>query len=593
MQKQKKFWHVVGELYPFIFAALLLFIVCRSSIQSPSDVTVIHTLKGEYSQNGGNWTPLDEDAQLSALDGDIFIRGTFKEEIPRGTIIQFYMDHIEAVISVNGEEVFVSKAVDKQTAWAMCGTAWRSMESPGITTGDVVEIKLHNPHKFGNREAYSEFLHTLYAGSDTALREMLEKKTFVFRWGGIIVKIISLVLMGVALTFSVMHNEFGKKLKNFGLLVLFAGAYITFDTPNISLWSHIIVFNTHVLCLSIMFVFWELGILIREELNSRVKLAAEIVVITEEIIIAIIILLCLCKVVLLYDVMLLWIVIQMLISLLLFICCMYEIRCRMAGKSRMLYSYMVFLAVIFIDCVNVFFDWWPYGILSKFTFGVLLLIYIGKAVHYISKNYQASVRAEKLEDELKNSRIVLAMSQIRAHFIFNVLNAISGMCKYDPEKADETVVRFSHYLRTNIDILQEDAPVPFSVAMQHLEDYVVLEQIRFGERVKFETDIAIDDFLIPSLVLQPIVENSIKHGLSPKEAGGTVSLRTWAEKENIIISIQDDGVGFDTKAMSDKSAVGLSNVRFRLKYFMEGKMEIESKLGKGTTVTISIPCKEA
>ena len=109
----------------------------------------------------------------------------------------------------------------------------------------------------------------------------------------------------------------------------------------------------------------------------------------------------------------------------------------------------------------------------------------------------------------------------------------------------------------------------------------------------FQTDIAIDDFLIPSLVLQPIVENSIKHGLRPKEAGGTVSLRTWAEKENIIIRIQDDGVGFDTKAMSDKSAVGLSNVRFRLKYFMEGKMEIESKLGKGTTVTISIPCKEA
>ncbi|MGN1166007.1 MAG: sensor histidine kinase [Lachnospiraceae bacterium] len=592
MQRRKKFWHVVKELYPFIFAALLLLIVCLSSNQSLVSLPVLYTLTGEYSQNGGDWIPLDEDTKLSALDGDIHIRGAFKENIPRGTVIQFYLDHIEATISVNGENMFANEPIDNQTAAAMCGTVWGSMESPGITTEDVVEIKLHNPHKFGNREAYSEFLHTFYGGSNMDLWEMLENKTFLFRWSGVFVMLISLVLMGVALTFSVMHNEFGKKLKNFGLLALFAGAYILFDTVDISLWSHIIVFNTHVLCLSIIFVFLELGILIRDELSNRVKLAAEVVVIAEEIVITIIMLLCLCKVVLLYDVMFLWIIIQMLICLLLFICCMYEIRCRTAEKSGMLHSYMIFLAVIFIDCVNAFFDWWSHGILSKMTFGVLFLIYLGKAVKYISKNYQASVRAERLEDELKNSRIVLAMSQIRAHFIFNVLNAISGMCKYDPEKADETVVRFSHYLRTNIDILQEDAPVAFRVALQHLEDYVALEQVRFGDRVKFVEDIAVDDFVIPSLVLQPIVENSIKHGLRPKESGGTVSLSTWAEEENIFISIQDDGVGFDKKAVSDKSAVGLNNVRFRLKYFMKGKMEIESEPGQGTKVTISIPCKE-
>lgn len=593
MQKQKKFWHVVGECFPIALAVLFLFIVCKSSSQAPSSATlVLHTLKGEYCQNGAEWMPLNEDTRLSALDGDILIRGTFEEDIPKGTTIQFYMDHIEVSVSVNGKEVFLHEITDKKTAAAMCGTVWGSMESPGISAEDVVEIKMHNPHKFGNRRAYSEFLKRIYTGSDTILWEMLGIRTIAFRVCGILVMIISLLLLGASLTFLIMHNTLGVRLLDLGLFALFAGAYITFDTMNVSLGSHLVAFNTHALCLSIMLASLELGVLIRWEFHSRVKPAATVVVMVEKLVITVIIILCLCKAVLLYDAMFVWNGIQLIVSLLLLVCCIYEIRDEKERDSRILYSYTICLGVIFADCINGYFEWWHQGNLSKITFCVFFLYYLGKAFKHIPKNYQTSARAKKLEEELKNSRIVLSMSQIRAHFIFNVLNAISGMCKYDPEKADETVVRFSHYLRTNIDILQEDAPVPFRVAMQHLEDYIALEQVRFGDRVRFVKDIEEDDFLIPSLVLQPIVENSIKHGLRPKESGGTVSLHTWAEKETIFISIRDDGVGFDTKAVKEQDSVGLNNVRFRLKYFMKGKMEIESEPGKGTMVTISIPCKE-
>ena len=205
---------------------------------------------------------------------------------------------------------------------------------------------------------------------------------------------------------------------------------------------------------------------------------------------------------------------------------------------------------------------------------------------------RVSAEAKRLEGELKNSNIVLAVSQIRAHFIFNILNAISGMCKYDPERADETVVCFSRYLRTNIDIMQEDKPVNFHVALKHLEDYVTLEQIRFEDKVKFVKDIMVNDFMIPLLVLQPIVENAIKHGVTPKSSGGTVILRTWKDEEYIYISIQDDGVGFDPDSLKDKTGVGLKNVRFRLEHMIDGKMTVESKIGEGTTVTIYIPYKE-
>lgn len=200
--------------------------------------------------------------------------------------------------------------------------------------------------------------------------------------------------------------------------------------------------------------------------------------------------------------------------------------------------------------------------------------------------------AEK-DQQLVQSRITTMMSQIRSHFVFNILNAISGMCKYDPEKADKTVVRFARYLRANIDIMQDDQAITFHSDLRHVEDYVALEQVRFGDQIQFVTDITVEQFLIPPLILQPIVENAIKHGLTPKPAGGTITLRTWADDSNIYIAVQDDGVGFDPGAMNNDKSVGLKNVRYRLQYTMHGSLNIESTPGKGTTVTISIPREEA
>lgn len=200
---------------------------------------------------------------------------------------------------------------------------------------------------------------------------------------------------------------------------------------------------------------------------------------------------------------------------------------------------------------------------------------------------------EETKNQLTMSRITTMYSQIRSHFVFNILNAISGMCKYDPEKADETIVRFSRYLRNNINIMEDDKLIPFTMDLQHLEDYFLLEQVRFGEKIEFVTDIEVEDFMIPPLVLQPLVENAIKHGLSKTIEGGIIMLRTWKENDEIFISIEDDGVGFDEKEAEKEGSVGLKNIRFRLKHLMKGTLKIESELGKGTRATITIPGKEA
>ena len=153
-------------------------------------------------------------------------------------------------------------------------------------------------------------------------------------------------------------------------------------------------------------------------------------------------------------------------------------------------------------------------------------------------------------------------------------------------------MRFSRYLRNNIDIMQEDKMMPFEVALQRLEDYVVLEQIRFGDGLEFVTDLEITDFMIPPLILQPLVENSIKHGVSKKKGGGSILVSTWEEDGNIMIGIDDDGVGFDMKELKKETSVGLKNIQFRIEHLLNGNLIIKSEINKGTKAIISFPRKE-
>ena len=204
-------------------------------------------------------------------------------------------------------------------------------------------------------------------------------------------------------------------------------------------------------------------------------------------------------------------------------------------------------------------------------------------------SYAAIRRAEKLSEELHNIHIVLAMSQIRTHFVFNVLNAISGLCKSDPEQADMQIVLFSRYLRNNIDIMQEDHPIPFEKELEHMHNYVDLEQLRFGEKIILDENYEYVNFVIPSLVMQPLVENAIKHGLLPKAGGGVIRVNTSRRGDGVLIEIADNGIGFDTSKNVDSASVGLSNVRFRVEKMMNGRMQVESTPNVGTLVRLWLP----
>ena len=214
----------------------------------------------------------------------------------------------------------------------------------------------------------------------------------------------------------------------------------------------------------------------------------------------------------------------------------------------------------------------------------------------IPSNINAAAKAKKLEmekivlnAELSESRISTMMSQIRPHFIYNTLGSIEQLCMLDPPKAGNLVHNFAKYLRGNFGELDNPKPILMSQEMEHVHHYISIENVRFPD-MTFTFEMNSGDFHIPALTVQPIVENAIKHGLMKLAKGGTIHVVSYETDTDYCISVVDDGVGFDTNALSDdRKHLGIRNIRERLKMMVNGTLEIESTIGVGTKVLIKIP----
>ena len=148
---------------------------------------------------------------------------------------------------------------------------------------------------------------------------------------------------------------------------------------------------------------------------------------------------------------------------------------------------------------------------------------------------------------------------------------------------------FAKYLRGNFGELDNPKPILMSQEMEHVHHYISIENVRFPD-MTFTFEMNSEDFHIPALTVQPIVENAIKHGLMKLTKGGTIQVVSYETDASYCISVTDDGAGFDTSTvLDDRKHVGLRNIRERLKVMVNGTLEIESTVGVGTKVIITIP----
>ena len=196
--------------------------------------------------------------------------------------------------------------------------------------------------------------------------------------------------------------------------------------------------------------------------------------------------------------------------------------------------------------------------------------------------------------ENSRMRTEILLSQIQPHFLYNTLGAIQSLCKTDPPTAEKAVAKFSRYLRGNMNALNQEAPIPFTQELAHTQLYLELEQLRYEDALQVCYDLGCTEFQIPTLTLQPLAENAVRHGVRGKLSGrGTVTISTREFPECYKIMVTDDGPGLDPQQehSDGKTHIGLENVKERLRFTVNGQLDIDSVPGKGTSATITLPKK--
>ena len=220
-------------------------------------------------------------------------------------------------------------------------------------------------------------------------------------------------------------------------------------------------------------------------------------------------------------------------------------------------------------------------------------------VHDITEETRSRQEIHSLTEQLRESRIKNSVSQIQPHFLYNALGSIREIILEDPQYASDLICDFTTHLRACIRSMSRSDLIPFAEELENIRAYVNIEKMRFGKRLTVQYDIRESGFPVVPLSVQPLVENAIRHGIFARgKQGGTVWLSTRAEADAYVITVRDDGVGFDYPAMreavlrGERDSTGLENVAFRLKSLEHAELHVESIPGEGTEITIRIPAEE-
>jgi two-component system, LytTR family, sensor kinase len=231
-------------------------------------------------------------------------------------------------------------------------------------------------------------------------------------------------------------------------------------------------------------------------------------------------------------------------------------------------------------------------LLKTFHFNVLIywvIVSVTHAVSYYRQFREREVQTAELEKNLTQAKLQTLQMQLNPHFLFNTLHAISALMHKDVDAADRMMTRLSELLRTTLESNQAHE-IPLRQELSFLERYLEIEQTRFGSRLKVKMDIAPETFeaLVPNLLLQPIVENAIQHGIEPRAKGGEVGISAKRVNDDLILQVRDNGAGL---ADDSRDGVGLSNTRSRLAqlYGKKHHFEMRNIDSGGLAVTASIP----
>ena len=604
---KKTHFIIAGILLLISLAVFLLFFDDSNAVQAAPTVNIELYFEGEYRIADGDWKPYVEGEHIPAPKGYVTLRGNFhkryegedlgvynSEDMP----IAFYTNHINLTfceIDETGENYYL--VIDNENPLfgdSFCGKSWTAHQFSSDPKNPV-EIIIYNPHGFGNETAIDEMMSSVAFWSGIEFEKGVLESGATERNLGLAFVMVAVMLLGIALFSSLIHIKNAKIIWVLGVLILFAGIYFAYSAKGVSFWSDSIASNTTILGASMMFYMFFFSMLVACLLTVARKLG-RLTVIFLGVANAFFFLLPIISKVLFYDIWIWWIFVQLVANVALTVCLIKDIRLFQTKIKWIYIGALPPLVAFVIDVIGTWIGIWRGGVISKCVFTAFFVVAIAMILKLIPNSINAAAKAKELEmekivlnAELAESRISTMMSQIRPHFIYNTLGSIEQLCDLDPKKAGELVHDFAKYLRGNFGELDNPKPILMSQEMDHVHHYVSIENVRFPD-MTFSFEMNSEDFRIPALTIQPIVENAIKHGLMKLKKGGTIHVVSYETETDYCVLVEDDGVGFDTSLMIDERAhLGLRNIRERLKAMVKGTMEIESTVGVGTKVLVKIP----
>ena len=597
---------IAGVLLLLFVAIILLWHGNANSMQATPAMVAGVYFDGEYRIADGQWQKIEKGKHISSTKGDVTLRGNFHLVAPDGEYVGIYTDNLPIALYTNHinltfyegkNEPYIIDVENPLYGDSACHEDWTAYVLTS-RSDEPIEILIHNPHRFGNETAIDEMLSSTDLWTDIEFEKEVLESGKKQRDIGLLFAIISLVVLGTALFSTLIHIKNCKIIWLFGTVILFAGMYLSYSADGVSFWNESVVSNTMILGCSMMFYMFFLCVAIVHFLKNT-KTISIITVALLGVVNAAILVLPVLTDILFYDTWLYWAGSQILANIILLGCLIRDFII-IKGKERWIYFGSILPLISFdVDVIMTDLGLWKGGVSSNYVFAVFFIAAMVVVLKVIPNGINALSKAKELETEkialkaqLTESRISTMMSQIRPHFIYNTLGSIEQLCSIDPPKAGELVHNFAKYLRGNFGELDNHKPILMSQEMEHVRHYISIENVRFPD-MTFSFEKNSEDFHIPALTIQPIVENAIKHGLMKLSKGGTIRVVSYETDSHYCVSVEDDGVGFDTDVLLDeRKYVGIRNIRGRLKVMVNGTLEIKSRDGVGTTVLIKIP-KEA
>ena len=601
LQKNRASVAVAACVAVIAVAVIGLFMIVNQKTNVVQATPAVHTVlefAGEYRIGDGAWHPYVKGEHISATDGDVTLKGHFyfntgtDQLIATGTPMVFYLNHVSFEAYHNGSLCYLSDCENPYIGNMSCGMLWAGKLIYPAVEGDSFEIVLKNPHKIGNETAVDEFLAHAYAGDLTVLKDQLMEKSELQRSVALGVFVLAFVVLGIAIFAGFQHIPQTPLLWLFAAVVLCVGGWFYFGSENSVFWNTAVLVNTAGCEMCKMLYGFFACCLSLFCLNPKTRPVGKWLVAILGVTVCVLILIPGLSGAKIYDMKPWWMIAQTLVGVGLMALCGFTAR-EEVGRRRVLPLLCIFAGLsMLLDMAAAYCCWWSGGELSKIVFLIYFACALVFALEIVPANIRMAMRAKELERELEESRIAIMLSQIQPHFIHNTLTTISQLCLDQPEEASRLTKNFSRYLRGNFGGLDSPTPISVRKEIEHVRHYLAIEQVRFPD-MHFEFDLRSDDFILPALSIQPLVENAVKHGLMKLEKGGTIRITTYETSTVYCVEVQDTGVGFDVAALEPRTGhIGLHNIQSRLKSMCGGTLTVESTPGKGTTATITIPKEE-